>query len=154
LPGGFVGQFKAWTNLMLFNPMVARLLKEPFDRKGSIFEIKWDEFRAIAEVDGVGGVKLYSRWHNSFNKRFPNPTRAGERPTPVNPANNGFAKGSNQGHKHCTHLFYPRINIHKFTSTRNLAQRTNFLANFLRLKSNVFPGSRTVISRSFLVVST
>jgi bifunctional non-homologous end joining protein LigD len=50
--------------------MLARLVKEPFDRKGWIFEIKWDGFRALAEVDG-GSVKLYSRRHNSFNKRFP-----------------------------------------------------------------------------------
>jgi bifunctional non-homologous end joining protein LigD len=46
-------------------------MKEPFDRKGWIFEIKWDGFRAIAEVDGAGGVKRYSRRHKSFNNRFP-----------------------------------------------------------------------------------
>jgi bifunctional non-homologous end joining protein LigD len=56
---------------MPFTPMLARLVKEPFDRKGWIFEIKWDGFRAIAEVDGAGGVRLYSRRQNSFNKRFP-----------------------------------------------------------------------------------
>jgi bifunctional non-homologous end joining protein LigD len=55
---------------MPFTPMLVRLVKEPFDRKGWIFEIKWDGFRALAEVDG-GSVKLYSRRHNSFNKRFP-----------------------------------------------------------------------------------
>src|SRR5688572_30443865 len=56
---------------MPFTPMLARLVKEPFDRKGWIFEIKWDGFRAIAEVDGARGVKLYSRRQNSFNRRFP-----------------------------------------------------------------------------------
>ena len=33
--------------------------------------MKWDGFRAIAETDGAGGVKLYSRRHNDFKKRFP-----------------------------------------------------------------------------------
>jgi bifunctional non-homologous end joining protein LigD len=56
---------------MPFTPMIARLVKEPFDGKRWIFEIKWDGFRAITEIDGAGGVKLYSRRHNSFNKRFP-----------------------------------------------------------------------------------
>jgi bifunctional non-homologous end joining protein LigD len=60
---------------MPFTPMLARLVKEPFDRKGWIFEIKWDGFRAIAEVNGAGGVTLYSRRHNSFNKRFPTITQ-------------------------------------------------------------------------------
>lgn len=51
------------------SPMLCRLVKEPFDRPGWIFEIKWDGFRAIAEV-GKDGVKLYSRNQRSFNKRF------------------------------------------------------------------------------------
>src|SRR5262245_32008312 len=51
--------------------MVAKLVKEPFDRLDWFFELKWDGFRAIAETDGKGQVKLYSRRHNSFNKRFP-----------------------------------------------------------------------------------
>jgi len=51
--------------------MVARLVRDPFDREGWFFELKWDDFRAIAETDGAGGVKLYSRRHNDFKRRFP-----------------------------------------------------------------------------------
>jgi bifunctional non-homologous end joining protein LigD len=52
------------------NPMLCRQVKEPFDRPGWIFEVKWDGFRAIAEVEG-GKVSLYSRRMNSLNGRFP-----------------------------------------------------------------------------------
>jgi bifunctional non-homologous end joining protein LigD len=51
------------------NPMLCRQVREPFDRPGWIFEVKWDGFRTIAEVDG-DGVSLYSRRLNSFNGRF------------------------------------------------------------------------------------
>jgi len=54
----------------MITPMVAKLVKEPFDREGWLFELKWDGFRAIAEKDKLG-VRLYSRKHNDFNKRFP-----------------------------------------------------------------------------------
>jgi ATP dependent DNA ligase-like protein len=47
------------------------LLRDPFDREGWLFELKWDGFRAIAETDGQGAVKLYSRNQNDFKKRFP-----------------------------------------------------------------------------------
>jgi bifunctional non-homologous end joining protein LigD len=50
--------------------MVPRLITTPFDRDGWLFEIKWDGFRAIAEKDQTG-VKLYSRNHRDFTKRFP-----------------------------------------------------------------------------------
>ena len=56
-------------------PMLSRMVKEPFDRPGWIFEIKWDGFRAIAEV-GKDGVKLYSRNQRSFNRRFPEIVRS------------------------------------------------------------------------------
>jgi len=36
----------------LINPMVARLVRDPFDCEGWLFELKWDGFRAIAETDG------------------------------------------------------------------------------------------------------
>ena len=55
----------------MITPMVARLVRDPFDREGWLFELKWDGFRAIAETDGQGAVKLYSRNHNDFKKRFP-----------------------------------------------------------------------------------
>jgi len=50
--------------------MVARLVRDPFDREGWFFELKWDGFRAIAEKDKLG-VRLYSRNQNDFKKRFP-----------------------------------------------------------------------------------
>jgi len=37
----------------MITPMVARLVRDPFDRPGWFFELKWDGFRAIAETDGV-----------------------------------------------------------------------------------------------------
>jgi len=55
----------------MITPMVARLVRDPFDREGWLFELKWDGFRAIAETDGQGAVKLYSRNQNDFKKRFP-----------------------------------------------------------------------------------
>ena len=33
----------------MITPMVARLVRDPFDREGWLFELKWDGFRAIAE---------------------------------------------------------------------------------------------------------
>ena len=44
----------------MITPMVARLVRDPFDREGWFFELKWDGFRAIAETDGAGSVKLYT----------------------------------------------------------------------------------------------
>ncbi len=49
--------------------MVPRRITTPFDREGWYFEIKWDGFRAIAEKDRKC-VKLYSRNHRDFTKRF------------------------------------------------------------------------------------
>jgi len=51
-------------------PMVARSVRDPFDREGWLLELKWDGFRAIAETDGQGAVKLHSRNQNDFKKRF------------------------------------------------------------------------------------
>jgi bifunctional non-homologous end joining protein LigD len=53
----------------LVRPMLATLVDAPFDRAGWIFEIKWDGYRAIAEVDR-GFVRLYSRNHTSFESKF------------------------------------------------------------------------------------
>ena len=44
-------------------PMVARLVRDPFDHGG------WG-FRAVAEIDLARTVKLYSRKLNDFTKRF------------------------------------------------------------------------------------
>src|SRR5579885_3058190 len=51
-------------------PMLATLVKEPFDRVGWLFEIKWDGFRAVAEIN-KGHVELYSRNLLPFNEHFP-----------------------------------------------------------------------------------
>jgi bifunctional non-homologous end joining protein LigD len=50
-------------------PMLAKLKDEPFDSPEWIYEIKWDGYRAIAEVSD-GNVQLYSRNHISFNQKF------------------------------------------------------------------------------------
>ncbi len=51
-------------------PMLATLVDEPFDREGWMFEIKWDGYRAIAEVE-EGNVRLISRNHQTLNSQFP-----------------------------------------------------------------------------------
>lgn len=51
------------------SPMLSTLAKEPFDKDGWIFEIKWDGYRAIAELEG-DEVTIYSRKKQSFNQRF------------------------------------------------------------------------------------
>jgi DNA ligase D-like protein (predicted ligase) len=52
-------------------PMSATLSDEPaFDDKGWIFEIKWDGYRAVAELNGKD-TRLYSRNGLSYNKAYP-----------------------------------------------------------------------------------
>ncbi len=51
-------------------PMLATLIAQPFDGEEWIFEIKWDGYRALAEI-GPNKVDLYSRNLHSFNRRFP-----------------------------------------------------------------------------------
>ncbi len=50
-------------------PMLATLVDEAFDRPGWLFEVKWDGYRAIAEV-GSESVRLYSRKHTPFETKF------------------------------------------------------------------------------------
>ena len=50
-------------------PMLATLAANPFDDPDWFFEIKWDGYRAIAEIDREC-VRLYSRNQLSFEKRF------------------------------------------------------------------------------------
>ncbi len=50
-------------------PMLATLVKEPFDHPDWIFEVKWDGYRAVAEIRDEG-VSLYSRNLISLNKKF------------------------------------------------------------------------------------
>src|SRR5690606_39877811 len=52
-------------------PMKAQLTDQPaFDSPEWIFEIKWDGYRAIAEIDRSGN-KLYSRNGLTFDKAYP-----------------------------------------------------------------------------------
>jgi len=51
------------------SPMLAYLVKEPFDGEDWIFEVKWDGFRALAEVNKQR-IELYSRTFQSFNTQF------------------------------------------------------------------------------------
>jgi bifunctional non-homologous end joining protein LigD len=50
-------------------PMLATLTEAPFDRAGWLFELKWDGYRAIAEVTRRR-VRLYSRNLQPFEQRF------------------------------------------------------------------------------------
>lgn len=52
------------------HPMLCTLFKESFDRKGWIFEIKWDGYRTIAQIQNKQ-VQIYSRNQLSFNHLFP-----------------------------------------------------------------------------------
>jgi bifunctional non-homologous end joining protein LigD len=50
-------------------PMLATPLAKPFDEPNWFFEVKWDGYRAIAEIDREQ-VHLYSRNKLSFGRRF------------------------------------------------------------------------------------
>jgi bifunctional non-homologous end joining protein LigD len=50
-------------------PMLPTLIKKPFDHPDWIFEVKWDGYRAVAEIR-KGSVSLYSRNGLSFNRKF------------------------------------------------------------------------------------
>jgi bifunctional non-homologous end joining protein LigD len=50
-------------------PMLATPVTKPFDHPDWIFEVKWDGYRAVAEVRD-GGVSLYSRNGISFDKKY------------------------------------------------------------------------------------
>jgi bifunctional non-homologous end joining protein LigD len=50
-------------------PMLARSVDKPFDDEHWLFEIKWDGYRAIAELGRE--LKLYSRNGLSFSDQFP-----------------------------------------------------------------------------------
>lgn len=50
-------------------PMLAMLIREPFDHPDWLFEVKWDGYRAIAELRD-GNAALYSRNGISFAGKF------------------------------------------------------------------------------------
>ncbi|MBC7849439.1 MAG: DNA ligase D [Chitinophagaceae bacterium] len=51
-------------------PMLASITKTPFDDPEWIYEIKWDGYRAVAELQN-GNVRFYSRNGIDFSSRFP-----------------------------------------------------------------------------------
>jgi bifunctional non-homologous end joining protein LigD len=59
-------------------PMLAKETSQPFDDENWIYEIKWDGYRAIAEIIN-GKVKLYSRNGLSFNEYYPKVVKALEK---------------------------------------------------------------------------
>jgi bifunctional non-homologous end joining protein LigD len=53
-------------------PMKAQLTDQPaFDSPDWLFEVKWDGYRAIAEINKSTGNKLYSRNGLTFDKAYP-----------------------------------------------------------------------------------
>jgi ATP-dependent DNA ligase len=54
---------------MKVRPMLATPADRPFDRPGWVFEVKWEGYRAIAEVD-KGRIRLYSGNGLSFTERY------------------------------------------------------------------------------------
>src|ERR1700748_2683681 len=52
-------------------PMKATLVDEPFDEPGWVFEVKWDGYRAIANLSKKEGVQLISRNNLPFEKYYP-----------------------------------------------------------------------------------
>lgn len=53
-----------------YSHMLAKLIKEPFDEKGWLFEIKWDGYRAFG-IKTKRGCDLLSRSKKSFRNIYP-----------------------------------------------------------------------------------
>ena len=53
-----------------WRPQLATLANEAFDNEDWIFEVKYDGYRALAQISG-GDVKLISRNGNAFNSKYP-----------------------------------------------------------------------------------
>ncbi len=53
------------------SPMLATAVDEPFDDKDWLFELKWDGYRALVQIDRDGLVAIVSRNGNDFTKKFP-----------------------------------------------------------------------------------
>jgi len=52
-------------------PMLAILLREPFNDSAWLFETKLDGYRAIATIDENGNASLFSRKGLALDKDFP-----------------------------------------------------------------------------------
>ncbi len=50
-------------------PMLAKRVEEPFDKEGWIFEVKWDGYRAITEIEN-GKIEIYSRNGLDFSASY------------------------------------------------------------------------------------
>ncbi|MGZ4090684.1 MAG: DNA ligase D, partial [Bacteroidia bacterium] len=66
--GAFTAKEKKLNNFI--KPMLAKETEVPFSSRDWIYEIKWDGYRAIAEVDHTN-AKIYSRNGNLFNSTYP-----------------------------------------------------------------------------------
>jgi len=53
------------------SPMLATAVDAPFDDPDWFFELKWDGYRALAQVDRDGAVAVVSRNGNDFTTKFP-----------------------------------------------------------------------------------
>ncbi len=62
-----LGTEKKYTHFI--HPMLAKIAERPFSDDEWVFEVKWDGYRAIAEMEH-GKVKLYSRNGLSFEKKY------------------------------------------------------------------------------------
>jgi len=68
---------KSGPMLHSITPMLAKLSDKPFSKEGWIYEMKWDGYRAVAEIksrlnrDKGGKVHLYSRNHKDFTVDYP-----------------------------------------------------------------------------------
>jgi bifunctional non-homologous end joining protein LigD len=55
----------------IIEPMMASLIKDPFDSPDWIFEIKMDGYRAIAVIDSAGKARIWSRNRLPLEPKFP-----------------------------------------------------------------------------------
>jgi len=53
------------------SPMLATPIDEPFDDPKWLWELKWDGYRALAQIDPEGRVALVSRNGQDFTPKFP-----------------------------------------------------------------------------------
>ncbi|EKE27392.1 MAG: hypothetical protein ACD_3C00213G0001, partial [uncultured bacterium (gcode 4)] len=62
-------KLKKWSMPREIKPMLAKLVDKPFNKDNWIFEIKWDWYRTISEIE-KWKINLYSRNFKSYNKKF------------------------------------------------------------------------------------
>ena len=55
----------------IVEPMMASVIKDPFDSPDWIFETKVDGYRAIAVIDSIGKARLWSRNRSPLELKFP-----------------------------------------------------------------------------------